>query len=52
VGYFSLPGLPSALANIPLEYFARALRWLAAQPGVAPAKVAVLAILWGDDSDS
>ncbi|MFI0966430.1 acyl-CoA thioesterase/BAAT N-terminal domain-containing protein [Streptomyces sp. NPDC021080] len=34
LGYFDLPGLPHALENIPLEYFASAARLLAAQPGV------------------
>lgn len=34
IGYFKGPGLPDSLANIPLEYFATALRWLAKQPGV------------------
>lgn len=34
IAYFGEPGLPSTLRNIPLEYFARALRWLARQPGV------------------
>jgi dienelactone hydrolase len=34
IAYFGEPGLPSQLQDIPLEYFARALRWLARQPGV------------------
>lgn len=34
IAYFGEPGLPSELRDIPLEYFARALRWLARQPGV------------------
>lgn len=34
IGYFHAPGLPDTLSNIPLEYFANALRWLGRQPGV------------------
>jgi dienelactone hydrolase len=50
VAYFGLPGLPSTLSDIPLEYFARALRWLARQPGVDPAKIAVLGISRGSEA--
>lgn len=32
LGYFDEPGLPQCLCDIPLEYFARAVRWLHAQP--------------------
>jgi dienelactone hydrolase len=32
LGYFLEPGLPQCLCGIPLEYFARAVRWLRAQP--------------------
>jgi dienelactone hydrolase len=41
LAYFKEPGLPKTLKNIPLEYFAKALRWLAAQPGVDPNRVLV-----------
>lgn len=34
LAYFDEPGLPKTLSNIPLEYFARALRILRTQPGV------------------
>jgi len=34
IGYFNLPGLPPALSNIPLEYFAHALTWFGQQPNV------------------
>ena len=34
VAYFKEPGLPQSLADIPLEYFVKALRWLASRPGV------------------
>lgn len=42
VAYFGEPGLPQNLSAIPLEYFERALGWLAAQPGVDPARIVVL----------
>jgi len=32
LGYFGEPGLPQCLCGIPLEYFARAVTWLHAQP--------------------
>jgi dienelactone hydrolase len=41
LAYFGAPGLPRTLANIPLEYFARALAWLNKQPGVDPMRTAV-----------
>jgi dienelactone hydrolase len=50
VAYFGEPGLPATLSRIPLEYFAKALRWLAGQPGVNPAKIAVLGISRGSEA--
>jgi dienelactone hydrolase len=47
LGYFGEPGLPARLQNIPLEYFADALRWLGRQPGVDPARIAVLGVSRG-----
>lgn len=41
LAYFAEPGLPHNLVRIPLEYFARALRWLRRRPGVDPSKLAV-----------
>jgi dienelactone hydrolase len=41
LAYFREPGLPQTLQRIPLEYFARALTWLASQPGVDPDHVVV-----------
>ena len=41
LAYFGEPGLPARLDDVPLEYFARALTWLGAQPGVDPAKLVV-----------
>jgi pimeloyl-ACP methyl ester carboxylesterase len=34
LAYFKEPGLPQSLEDIPLEYFAKALRWLGARQGV------------------
>jgi dienelactone hydrolase len=42
LSYFNAPGLPDAIREIPLEYFAAAARVLAAQPGVRASRVAVL----------
>ncbi|HXC81377.1 MAG TPA: acyl-CoA thioesterase/bile acid-CoA:amino acid N-acyltransferase family protein [Trebonia sp.] len=50
VAYFGEPGLPPALSRIPLEYFAGALRWLARQPGVDPARIAVLGVSRGSEA--
>jgi dienelactone hydrolase len=41
LAYFGEPGLPARLTDVPLEYFARALRLLRAQPGVDPKHVLV-----------
>jgi dienelactone hydrolase len=41
VAYFHAPGRPPRLRRIPLEYFRDAARWLRAQPGVDPRRVAV-----------
>ncbi|MFC9972320.1 acyl-CoA thioesterase/BAAT N-terminal domain-containing protein [Spirillospora sp. NPDC127200] len=43
LAYFGAPGLPSTLRDIPLEYFARAARTLAAQPGVDSKRI----VVWG-----
>jgi dienelactone hydrolase len=53
LGYFSaegapVPGLPSELENIPLEYFVKALRILRKQPGVDPHHV----LVYGDSRGS
>jgi dienelactone hydrolase len=50
VAYFKEPGLPTTLSRIPLEYFARALRWLARQPGVDPTRIAVLGVSRGSEA--
>jgi dienelactone hydrolase len=49
LAYFGLPGLPSELRHIPLEYFQTALRWLGQQPGVDPARLVVFGISRGGE---
>jgi dienelactone hydrolase len=41
LAYFGLPGLPADLSDIPLEYFGRAIDWLAHQPRVDPDRIGV-----------
>jgi pimeloyl-ACP methyl ester carboxylesterase len=42
LAYFGMNGLPSALQNIPVEYFGRAVQWMCARPEVDPHFVSVL----------
>src|SRR5262245_15234960 len=42
LAYFRRNGLPQELRDIPLEYFKRALDWLAGQPFVDPTRIAVM----------
>jgi dienelactone hydrolase len=42
LAYFGTGGLPEQLVEIPLEYFVRALDWLARQPGVDPTRLGVV----------
>jgi dienelactone hydrolase len=42
LAYFGAEGLPDQLEEIPLEYFTRALDWLARQPGVDPSRIGVI----------
>ncbi len=42
LAYFLTEGLPDSLVEIPLEYFQTALRWMFAQGGCAPGRVAVM----------
>ncbi len=42
VAYFGLGGLPDALENIPLEYFASAIAWLQARPEVDRDRIGVI----------
>ena len=50
LAYFHAPGLPAALHNIPLEYFAKALRILAQQPTVDPTKLVVYGVSRGAEA--
>ncbi|HVA59227.1 MAG TPA: acyl-CoA thioester hydrolase/BAAT C-terminal domain-containing protein [Mycobacteriales bacterium] len=50
LAYFGEPGLPAALTRIPLEYFARALRWLADQPGINPNRIMLLGGSFGSEA--
>jgi dienelactone hydrolase len=50
LAYFKEPGLPQTLKDIPLEYFAKALRWLAAQPGVDPNRVLIYGVSRGGEA--
>ena len=42
LAYFGAPGQSDALEAVPLELFDRGLDWLKAQPGVDPARLAVM----------
>jgi dienelactone hydrolase len=50
IAYFGEPGLPSELKDIPLEYFARALRWLGRQPGVLAGQTYVSGVSRGSEA--
>jgi dienelactone hydrolase len=50
VAYFGAPGLPPTLERIPLEYFAKALRWLGGRPEVDAGRISVLGISRGSEA--
>lgn len=47
LAYFGMPGLPTWLNRVPLEYFARAMAWLRRQPEVDARRMGVLGISRG-----
>jgi dienelactone hydrolase len=47
LAYFRFEDLPKELAGIPLEYFGRALSWMANRPEIAGDRIAVLGISRG-----
>jgi dienelactone hydrolase len=49
LGYIREPSLPTHRTQVPFEYFANALRWLAAQPGVDPKRIIVLGVSLGGE---
>lgn len=48
--YFGAEGVPANLDQIPLEYFATGLRWLAARPEVDGARIGVFGISKGGEA--
>jgi dienelactone hydrolase len=49
LAYFDFEGLPSALEEIPLEYFGRAIRWMQESPFVDPERLAVCGVSKGGE---
>lgn len=50
LAYFQAPGLPQTLYEIPLEYFAKALRWLRSRPHVDAGRVVTLGVSRGSEA--
>jgi len=50
VGYFGEPGTPKTLNDIPIEYFAKAAKYLAGQPGVDRGHITVLSLSRGSEA--
>jgi uncharacterized protein len=50
LAYFKAEGLPEQLQEIPLEYFARALRWIEAQPLADARRIGVYGVSKGGET--
>lgn len=50
LSYFGAPGLPATAEEIPLEYFDRAIAWLAQQPEIDPARMGIFGISKGGEA--
>jgi dienelactone hydrolase len=42
LGYWGLPGLPTTMDQIPIEYFGKAIAWLQAQAGIDPNRIGMI----------
>ncbi len=49
LAYFGIEGVPEDLANIPLEYFGRAISWMRAQKSVDRERIAVMGMSRGGE---
>jgi dienelactone hydrolase len=49
LAYFRAPGLPARLDDVPLEYFARALQWMAKRPEVKADALGVIGVSRGGE---
>jgi dienelactone hydrolase len=50
LGYFKAPGLSATLESVPLEYFDKAIDWLAAQPSNAHRRIAIVGVSKGAEA--
>jgi pimeloyl-ACP methyl ester carboxylesterase len=50
LAYFNAPGLPPTLSRIPLEYFARAIRWLRDRPEAGGRRVVLIGVSRGSEA--
>lgn len=50
LGYFGAPGLPQTLGLVPLEYFGKAIAWLARQKQVDPRRIGIVGGSFGGEA--